>query len=217
MPQTFVVPDLHGQLDLLDGALTEIQSLATGGTVVFIGDYVDRGPHSRQVIERLMAGPPGGWRWVCLKGNHEHAMTKALMEHRPVFWLENGGGQTLLSYGHAREGRLDYSVVPAAHIDWMRALPLYHQDAHRLYVHAGFDRSRTLDQQKPSTLLSHEYAPDDPGGFDGRHVVHGHRPHPKVRLSGRTALDSKSSTSLLVGVFDDGAEGGPVALAKITL
>lgn len=61
MPFTFAIGDLHGRFDLLDAALTAIEARADDGTIVFLGDYVNRGPQSREIIERLMAGPSPGW------------------------------------------------------------------------------------------------------------------------------------------------------------
>jgi serine/threonine protein phosphatase 1 len=76
MSKTYAIADLHGRLDLLEIALGKIADHADlPGTVVTLGDYVDRGPHSRQVIERLMGGlGREGWRLICLKGNHEDIM-----------------------------------------------------------------------------------------------------------------------------------------------
>jgi serine/threonine protein phosphatase 1 len=73
LTKTYVIADLHGRYDLLNLALTRIEASAPG-TVVFLGDYIDRGPASRQIIERLIAGPSVGWNWVTLKGNHEELL-----------------------------------------------------------------------------------------------------------------------------------------------
>jgi serine/threonine protein phosphatase 1 len=76
MSKTYAIADLHGRFDLLEMALTRItEHVEPPATVVTLGDYVDRGPDSRKIIERLMAGlGPDGWRLICLKGNHEDIM-----------------------------------------------------------------------------------------------------------------------------------------------
>ena len=76
MSKTYAIADLHGRLDLLEMALARIADHADlPGTIVTLGDYVDRGPDSRQVIERLMGGlGREGSRLICLKGNHEDIM-----------------------------------------------------------------------------------------------------------------------------------------------
>ncbi len=70
MSLTYAVPDLHGRYDLLSEALTEInRRSAEAGTIITIGDYVDKGPDSKGVIDRLLAGADAGWNLVTLKGN----------------------------------------------------------------------------------------------------------------------------------------------------
>jgi serine/threonine protein phosphatase 1 len=72
MSKTYAIADLHGRIDLLEMALAKIADHADlPATLITLGDYVDRGPDSRQVIERLMAGLDEDWRLVCLKGNHK--------------------------------------------------------------------------------------------------------------------------------------------------
>lgn len=215
---TFAVPDLHGRLDLLEAALAKIEARSRTGTVVFLGDYVDRGPDSKGVVERLMLGPLGDWQWVCLQGNHEHMMVRALREHRPVGWLKNGGGPTLLSYGHVREGMLDYNIVPEAHLDWLAARPIGHLDRYRIFVHAGLDHTLPLNEQNQRIVRSKIYPDDDTSDYAGRHVVHGHRPAAFVTSAGRTALDiyGRDRSSLLVAVFDDSRPGGPIEIISVS-
>ena len=67
MAKTYVIADMHGRLDLLEAALARIEE-NTPGKVVFTGDFVDGGPQSRGVVARLIAGPPGGWEWVFVRG-----------------------------------------------------------------------------------------------------------------------------------------------------
>ena len=73
MSKTYAIADLHGRFDLLEMALARIaEHVEPSATLVTLGDYVDRGPDSRKIIECLMAGlGHNGWRLICLKGNHE--------------------------------------------------------------------------------------------------------------------------------------------------
>jgi hypothetical protein len=101
---------------------------------------------------------------------------------------------------------------------WVDALPLWHEDKHRIYVHAGIpDEQLALEMQDPQQLLWMRYPGGDRGGADygwrGKHVVHGHHPHnAPMRLAHRTDLDGEAwrTRRLHVGVFDDEKEGGPV-------
>ncbi|HEY5127886.1 MAG TPA: metallophosphoesterase, partial [Bradyrhizobium sp.] len=82
MSLTYVIPDIHGRYDLLSDALTDISARSGGeaGAIVTIGDYVDKGPDSKAVIDRLLRGVADGWRFVALKGNHDAMMVQALRD-----------------------------------------------------------------------------------------------------------------------------------------
>jgi serine/threonine protein phosphatase 1 len=211
MSLTYVIPDIHGRDDLLTKALTGITARSGGeaGVIITIGDYVDKGPESKQVIDRLLSGVPEGWGFVALKGNHDAMMVQALRDPaKMAVWLEKGGDAALASYGG------DPAGVPQTHIDWLDRLQLLHVDAHRLYVHAGVDPGIPLDRQSETTLLWKRYPKGFPEGFGNLHVVHGHDNDPDGPLlyEGRTNLDTLAwrTGRLTVGVFDDARPGGPV-------
>ena len=211
MSLTYVIPDIHGRYDLLSEALAEIaaRSHGSGGSIVTIGDYVDKGPQSKEVIERLLSGVAEGWQLIALKGNHDAMMVEALRKpSRMASWLAKGGDAALASYGG------DPAAVPQSHIAWLDQLRLTHVDAHRLYVHAGVDPEIPLDRQSEATLLWKRYPKEFSGGFDKFHVVHGHDNFPDGPLlyEGRTNLDTLAwrTGRLTIGIFEDGRAGGPV-------
>jgi Calcineurin-like phosphoesterase len=215
MSVTYAIPDVHGRRDLLDSALDRIANHAgpAPGTVVLLGDYVDRGPHSRQVIERLMRFRSEKFRLVPLKGNHEGMMWQACNKQVELnWWIENGGDTTLASYREL-SGAVDIStnIVPRSHLQWISDLKLMHVDRHRVYVHAAVDPEIPLKQQSERTLLWKRY-PDGYGkGHGRRHVVHGHHATAQgpIVMSGKTNLDSLAwkTGRLVVGVFDDDQPG----------
>ena len=216
MSCTYVIPDIHGRLDLLEDGLAEIVERAAGqvGTIVALGDYVDKGPDSKKVIDRLRAGLRDRWKLICLKGNHDAMMVAALRDESKLrFWLERGGDTALKSYGG------DPSDVPSADIEWLDKLPLMHTDTHRLYVHAGVDPDVPLDQQAERTLLWKRYPRDYQFGFGDLHVVHGHDSFvdgPKL-YEGRTNLDTRAwrTGRLVIGVFDDEKPGGAIDFIRV--
>lgn len=221
MAFTFAIGDLHGRFDLLEAALAAIETRAAGGTIVFLGDYVDRGPQSRQVIERLMAGPPPGWQWICLMGNHEAMLVEFLKFPQigmPRF-IANGGLATLASYGAAAWDPDALPPIPAAHVAWLAGLPLMHVDLHRIYVHAAIDRWRPLHRQREQTLLWDLYPDNDEGGHGDFHVVHGHHQVPAgpVLKKHRTNIDTLAwrTGRLVVAVFEDARPGGPVEFIEV--
>jgi serine/threonine protein phosphatase 1 len=216
MSETFVIPDIHGRLDLLRDGLAEIaaRSQGKGDTIVAIGDYVDKGPASRGVIELLLSGVGEDLHLVTLKGNHDAMMVGALRDPAKMAgWLAKGGDAALASYGG------DPASVPQAHIDWLDRLQPFHVDTHRLYVHAGVDPKISLDGQSEETLLWKRYPKGSSEGFGNLHVVHGHDNHPDGPLlyEGRTNLDTLAwrTGRLTIGVFDDDRPGGPVDFIRI--
>jgi serine/threonine protein phosphatase 1 len=125
MSLTYAIPDLHGRLDLLDIALEKIiaHSEGTRATIVTLGDYVDRGPNSRGVVDKLMGWQSNTLTLVNLKGNHEAMMWETCNNLAELDrWIENGGGQTLASYGQSSQQDPNPRVVPQAHLQWIASL-----------------------------------------------------------------------------------------------
>jgi diadenosine tetraphosphatase ApaH/serine/threonine PP2A family protein phosphatase len=222
MTRTYAVPDLHGRCDILNAAIDRIveHSRGTIAKVITLGDYIDRGPESRQVMERLVNWPLESLPLVALKGNHEAMMWECCKNlSDPKWWLKNGGDQTLLSYGQCATAALQISAVPAAHLDWIAKIPSVYVDEHRIFVHAGVDDSLPLDRQGDQILLWKRYPEGFRKGLGRRHVVHGHdaRPDGPVLTKGRTNLDTLAwrTNRLVIGVFDDDVPGGPAELLEI--
>jgi serine/threonine protein phosphatase 1 len=224
--RTYVVGDLHGRMDLLRGMQRAIADHGEGKDlrIIFLGDYVDRGPQSREVVETMIALCEAR-RVICLKGNHEEMMHRALgdgvaADYRA--WIGAGGGETLRSYG-ADSRETGRTLVPAAHLRWMAGLPLTSGDGHRVYVHAGLAPGVAFEQQQPEHCLwiREKFLRASAGEFEA-HVVHGHtpqwegKPHaaqPEL-LAHRTNLDSGAyeTGALTAGVFDPEIAGGPLEL-----
>jgi len=222
MKLTYAIADLHGRFDLLQAAFDSIGKHAAGRMfkVVTLGDYIDRGPQSMQIIRHLMAAQSMRVPVICLKGNHEAMMVETIRTPLPPeWWIGNGGGATLRSYGHGLRDPYDPSVVPAEHLNWIDRLPMIYADQHRVFVHAGVDPNVALDQQKEQVLTWFIYPDRANVGHGDRHVVHGHEQHahgPQL-FECRTNLDTFawSTGRLIVGVFDDDVAGGPVELLEI--
>jgi len=217
---TYAIPDIHGRYDLLKRALAGIDAhcRVEGCTIVTLGDYVDRGPDSAQVMEWLINPNLARFCLRPLKGNHEAMMWEACSGFaEPSWWLRNGGDQTLRSYG-AVDGD-DIRVVPKRHLDWIVGLGLMHVDRHRVFVHAAVDPTLPLDQQSENTLLWKRYRPGANLGHGARHVVHGHHATVAAPLaqSRRTNLDGLAwqTGRLVVGVFEDKRPGGAIDYLEI--
>jgi serine/threonine protein phosphatase 1 len=226
----YAVGDIHGRLDLLERLLALIEDDAARHppperlAVIFLGDYVDRGPASRQVVERLMRGPPAdgalaGAQWICLKGNHEDCMIRFLddLDGGPG-WAANGGFETVYSYAGtlpdaaranmAALQSLLAGTLPPEHRRFLARLPLYHREGDYLFVHAGIRPGIPLSAQDPADLLwirdDFLYARTPPDMV----VVHGHTPCPTPEIRPhRIGIDTKAYMSgHLTALVLDGAD-----------
>jgi serine/threonine protein phosphatase 1 len=212
MSYTFAIGDIHGCIGPMKRMLSRIEAYASQGTVVFLGDYIDRGPDSQAVLETLMGDVAAGWRWVILKGNHEDMMVGAQDGScDEALWLGNGGMETLRSYG---------GIIPSTHLAWAASLPLIHQDNHRIFVHAGVREGIYFEDQTARDLMWTRFPADHSGEYWGKHLVHGHTPSPKhpLTIGNRTNVDSACvfGGKLSCAVFDDNIAGGPIDFIAVS-
>ncbi|OSP55763.1 hypothetical protein BV911_06395 [Pseudoruegeria sp. SK021] len=203
----YVVGDIHGREDLLDAVLRLITRDAvkagcgSQADLVFVGDYIDRGPDSRNVVTRLMGlTKETGMTVTCLMGNHE-AMCLAFLaeqEESGSLWLSNGGRETLQSYGVFVPLRLPDAAaqnalrklarraIPTAHLDWLRSLPTLWTSGDVVVVHAAFDPDQTREDQRQDTLIWGRSAKFLKTRRDsGPWVVHGHTITRPLAVHGR--------------------------------
>jgi serine/threonine protein phosphatase 1 len=167
----YAVGDIHGRLDKLE-RLLEALPLRPDDRFVFLGDYVDRGKRSREVVETLIemrsAAPE---QVVCLRGNHEELLLVASQGGNALIWLANGGDTTLDSYD------VDHpAMIPAEHLAWFRQLPSASSDGKRFFVHAGVEPGVPLDQQRDEMLLWIREPFLSDARDHGQFIVHGHTP-----------------------------------------
>lgn len=169
----FAIGDSHGCVDELRALLGKIDP-KPGDTVVFLGDYIDRGPDSKGVIDVVRGYQPEGVRVVALKGNHEDMMERALLDKNLLeWWYRNGGEATVQSYGGS---------IPEDARAWCRALPLtYRADGH-FFCHAGVHPNATLDEQDEESLLWIRSKFLLSRKDFGARIVHGHTPSDKVEV-----------------------------------
>lgn len=205
-PDHFVVAvgDAHGRLDLVENLWAQIDaasrlSSARRRTLIFVGNYVDRGPQSRELIDRLLEGF-AGFETVYLRGNHDATMLQFLAD--PTIgeaWRNFGGLETLRSYGVAHpqgkswaQTRSEFvAALPRAHFEFFKNLKLHVTHGDYLFVHAGLKPRVPLEEQSEADLLwIREDFLDSTVNF-GRIVVHGHTPTeaPVVRAN-RIGIDT---------------------------
>lgn len=185
---------------------------------IFLGDYVDRGSGSAQVVERLIAWRKAHPESVFLKGNHEDMMLDFLEGEigAALLWLPNGGEETLASYGIRPPGnprdRAELAqcqarfaaALPDSHRSFLRELPSIHRIGDFIFVHAGLNPDRDPQDQRDEDLIwirdRFLHAVRDFGGL----VVHGHSPSDDVDIrANRIGLDTGAGKGgyLTAGLF----------------
>jgi len=190
----YAIGDVHGCLDQLLALEALIAADAAGVEgdryVIQLGDYTDRGPKSAQVIDHLMAPAPPGFERVCLRGNHDDMLLRAVTEGANISdWLAFGGEETMQSYGilpmqadWLRKGRRQTQMqvleayVPTEHLAFLKALPVALDMPGYIFVHAGVRPGLALAQQRDGDLMwiRDEFLESDRD--HGAVVVHGHTP-----------------------------------------
>lgn len=199
----YAVGDIHGQSRLLDGLLDRIDAHESESppvdrrVLVFVGDYIDRGPDSKGVIDRLLALNGRDYAPVFLLGNHEQMALDVLDGKADGdLWLHNGGADTLRSYlvrpDDAHLAERFRRALPAEHLKFLRGLRLSWRCGGYFFVHAGVKAGVPLDQQNPNVMLwirdsfLFDYSTDY-----GAVVVHGHTPTEDVEIVGnRIGVDT---------------------------
>ncbi|MBY0230428.1 MAG: serine/threonine protein phosphatase [Gemmataceae bacterium] len=148
--RTLAIGDIHGCLVALETLLAAV-ALEADDTVVALGDFVDRGPDSRGVIDRLIGLHDAG-QLVAILGNHDEMMLAALQGGKSRGWLWFGGEETLASYGHGPTETV-FDRVPTAHVDflWKACRPYYETETH-LFAHAGVQPDVPMPQQSEDVL-----------------------------------------------------------------
>jgi serine/threonine protein phosphatase 1 len=167
------IGDIHGRLDRLNRLLS---ALPPYRPLVFLGDYIDRGPDSRGVIERLI-GLARRRDCVILCGNHEDMLLDALCDTYDGAvsdWLRNGGDTTLRSYRATNIRRLA-EELPEEHIAFLRGLREHWETEEFVFVHAGITAAGP-DATERDTKLWMRLEPDEQFGY-GKTVICGHTPY----------------------------------------
>ena len=193
MSRTFVIGDVHGERAMLERVLDRLPFVAPDDTLVLLGDYLDRGPDSRGVVQRLLRLPEEtAGKVVLLRGNHEDVYLRSLAEVDVGFFLARGNGtvETFRSFTdrpHAPELTGEeltalFAVrdwLPDAVERWLATLTTWYEDDHAIYVHAGLDGEgadwKHPRDGRPEPLLWMR-EPDFWEQYEGKTVVFGHTP-----------------------------------------
>jgi len=189
--RAYCIGDIHGRDDLLqqihDKILADASDFTDNKTVIYLGDYIDRGERSKQVVELLLTKPLPGFNSIYLRGNHEQSLLDFLTEPNiGQVWFNYGGLQTLVSYG-VRYKKIPTNIqdlqalqrelkeqLPYSHLDFFNKTRLFHSYGSYYFVHAGVNPDLSLEQQQAEDQLwIREGFVDHVKTFE-KIIVHGH-------------------------------------------
>jgi len=152
MGKIFAIGDIHGSFDRLQDLMQKIPINFANDTLVFIGDYIDRGPGSVEVVEYLLDLKKRVSGAIFLKGNHEDMLEKYLDGTDRFTYLLNGGQNTLDSY-LSKTDRSGSFPIPPDHMEFFKSLRLYYETEAYIFVHAGLRPKVPLASQETEDLL----------------------------------------------------------------
>ncbi len=231
MKYEVAIGDVHGENFMLTELLQLVRQRcgADPFQLIFLGDYPDRGPDSKRVIEtvRYLQGQGA----IALQGNHEELFFESVLNGNQgarEVWMAHGGIQSRASYGVLMPmARASHNYTSAEHADakWMQSLPLTHETKHRIYLHAGFTPGKPLAGQSREMLQwarPHDFTDYDMDTMQpGKHVVFGHTPN-KTRTpwldKSWTGIDTGACFprgALSAAIFLADQPGGPISVLRV--
>lgn len=157
------IGDIHGCVHTLKNLLKSISYSSRTDTLIFIGDYIDRGYFSYETVTFV-----GEKKCICLRGNHEQMAIHAFYDGDYNIWMFNGGGATLMSY--ERNG-----ADPANHISWFKTLPVVYDTSEIIFCHAGLSKPKLKDNSEEDLLWGRDWIEEDTDPRE-KQVVFGHTP-----------------------------------------
>jgi serine/threonine protein phosphatase 1 len=176
--RSFAISDIHGCAATFKLLVEKVIGLSKSDKLFLLGDYIDRGPDSKEVLDYIRMMSENGYQVFPIKGNHEEMLIRAYESERFLdLWLLNGGGNTLESF-HASS----IDDIPPEYISFLKSLPYYYTSDHFIMVHAGinFDiRNPMEDTESMMWLRNFEVDLKKTGG---RGVIHGHTPVSLIRI-----------------------------------
>ena len=184
----YVTTDIHGCRLTLQRLVEHQLALRPSDELYLLGDYVNKGPDSRGVLDYLMELTGRGYRVVALRGNHDQELLDAAQNHSDLTWASDADRQlTLRSFGVARP-----EDIPDAYRNWLHELPHQLDVPGWTLVHAGFDfRLPPADMRRDwNTMLNIKQFTFDASRLQGRRLVHGHFPMPTAEVQRRVAAQA---------------------------
>jgi serine/threonine protein phosphatase 1 len=151
MERIFAIGDIHGCLDKLVSLMETVDVDLSRDTLVFMGDYIDRGPHSREVVDYLLDLKARSDKVIFLKGNHEEMLEDYVNGTNSLMFVANGGEATILSY--RKSGGQQEEMIPEAHMAFFQNLQNFYETKDYFFVHAGLRPGVAIKDQVAWDML----------------------------------------------------------------
>lgn len=205
-PVRFIaIGDVHGCVDSLRKLVDSLESKITKDTyLVFLGDYVDRGPESRAVIDYLLQLREE-YQCIFIRGNHDQMMIDAIDNDQWALWMQNGGNETLSSYD-LTIGEKDF---PTTHIEFLRQSRLYWDTPEYLFVHGGVDPGHTIAETLNNVHDKRSFM------WERSHIESGYNKWEKTVVFGHTPVKEPLIKDNMIGL-DTGCVYPNMGYGKLT-
>jgi len=175
----YAISDIHGCLKTFKELLAKL-NFSKQDELYLLGDYIDRGPDSKGVIDHIWQLQEEGYQIACIRGNHEQMLLDCVdHEDKFLLWEYNGGDTTMLSFG-----RRSVSEIPEPYMTWLNALPYYLEVENYILVHAGFkfDMPNPFEEKTAMLWQRDWYDRINYDWLGERIIIHGHTPISKLGI-----------------------------------
>lgn len=188
MDRLIAIGDIHGCYHTLKKLLSAIEYSSKTDILVFLGDYIDRGYHSYEVVSMIkkLQRQVGDDKVICLMGNHERMAIDAAEKHDTELWYMNGGESTVYSFERNNADMKPY-------IAWFKSLPLVYDTPEIIFCHAGLSKPLIRDNTQDDLLWGRDWITRDTEERE-KQVIFGHTPsnsgHPYTTKTGDICIDT---------------------------
>ncbi|MGO0061983.1 metallophosphoesterase family protein [Brevibacillus fluminis] len=212
MKRMLAISDIHGELAKLTALLQEANYDPEADQLILVGDYIDRGPNAREVLDKVMELQQGGA--IVLRGNHEEMLVRAWEKREAEFWQKwtkiNGGDQTLRSYQVDPNAMFadvteEQAAIIQKHVDYIKSMPVYYETDQYIFVHGGVHPTTPPAETDPYVLV---WIRDEfHHGYNGeKPVIFGHTP--TERFHGEGVFEVYFGANNIIGIDGGAVYGG---------
>ncbi|MEF8983596.1 MAG: metallophosphoesterase family protein [Bacteroidales bacterium] len=209
----YAIGDVHGCYKSLRKLVEDILQVRKEDELYFVGDFIDRGPSGKEVIDYIIDMMDKGYRIQAVRGNHEEMMIDAYLyrtAEKYMLWMFNGADATLASYG-AESPRFDdraaLSALPESHMEFIRKMPYCIELDDSIIVHAGINFRAEEPFKDVRSMIWCRDCSNNLSLSDNRFIVHGHTPLPLKQIQQMVERENEAQFDIDAGCVYKGYSG----------